>query len=88
MTWVLPNALHNHDLATTAWYTPTSSSSYPTSRPELLEDEDRDGIMDTVAYITTLVDDLVAQGVPEKKIVVGGFSQGHAMALLVGLISK
>ena len=88
MSWILPNALHNHDLAATAWYMPTSLSPYPPSRPELVEDEDEEGIMATVAYITTLVDDLVAQGVPEKRIVLGGFSQGHAMALLTGLISK
>ncbi|EDU45819.1 hypothetical protein PtrM4_069270 [Pyrenophora tritici-repentis] len=88
ITWVLPNALHNHELAATAWYMPTSLSPYPPSRPELVEDEDKDGIMGTVAYITTLVDNLVAQGVPEKRVVVGGFSQGHAMALLTGLISK
>lgn len=88
MTWVLPNALEIHDLATTAWYMPTGLSPYPPSRPELEEDEDEEGIMTTVAYITTLIDDLVAQGIPEKRIVVGGFSQGHAMALMTGLVSK
>lgn len=44
--------------------------------------------MASVAYITTLIDDLAAQGIPEDRIVVGGFSQGHAMALLTGLTSK
>lgn len=44
--------------------------------------------MASIDYITSLVDDLVAQGVPEKRIIVGGFSQGHAMALLTGLVSK
>jgi lysophospholipase-1 len=88
MSWILPNALDNHDLATTAWYLPTRLSPYPPSRPELEDDEDEEGMMATVTYITTLVDDLVAQGVPENRIVVGGFSQGHAMALLTGLVSK
>lgn len=88
MTWVLPNAPEIHDLATTAWYMPTGLSPYPPSRPELEEDEDEEGITTTVAYITTLIDDLVAQGIPEKRIVVGGFSQGHAMALMTGLVSK
>jgi lysophospholipase-1 len=88
MSWILPNALDNHDLATTAWYLPTRLSPYPPSRPELEDDEDEEGMMATVAYVTTLIDDLVGQGVPEHRIVVGGFSQGHAMALLTGLVSK
>jgi len=87
MSWVLPNALHNHDLASTAWYLPTRLSPFPPSRPELEDDEDQEGMIASVAYITTLIDDLVAQGVPEHRIVVGGFSQGHAMALLTGLTS-
>ncbi|KAF2130004.1 alpha/beta-hydrolase [Dothidotthia symphoricarpi CBS 119687] len=88
MTWVLPNALENHDLATTAWFMPTRLSPYPPSRPELEDDEDEEGMMATVAYLTTLIDDLVKQGIPEKRIVLGGFSQGHAMALLTGLVSR
>jgi lysophospholipase-1 len=88
MTWVLPNALENHDLATTAWYMPTRLSPYPPSRPELEDDEDEKGMLATVAYLTTLIDDLVKQGIPEERIVLGGFSQGHAMSLLTGLVSK
>jgi lysophospholipase-1 len=88
MTWVLPNALENNDLATTAWYLPTSLSPYPPSRPELEDDEDEEGMMATVAYLTTLIDDLVKQGIPSNRIVLGGFSQGHAMSLLTGLVSK
>lgn len=44
--------------------------------------------MASVDYITSLIDDLVVQGMSERRIVVGGFSQGHAMALLTGLVSK
>jgi lysophospholipase-1 len=88
MTWILPNALDNRDLATTAWYMPTRLSPYPPSRPELEDDEDEEGMLATVTYITTLIDDLVQQGIPENRIVLGGFSQGHAMALLTGLVSK
>lgn len=88
MTWVFPNALENHDLAMPAWYTPSQLSPYPPSRPELEDDEDEQGIMATVAYLTTLIDDLVQQGIPQKRIVLGGFSQGHAMSLLTGLVSK
>jgi predicted esterase len=45
-------------------------------------------MMATVAYLTSLMDDLVKQGIPEQRIVLGGFSQGHAMSLLTGLVSQ
>ncbi|KAJ4345001.1 hypothetical protein N0V95_006038 [Ascochyta clinopodiicola] len=88
MSWTIPNAIEEHELATTAWFTPTRLSPYPPSRPELEDDEDEDGMLRSVKYITGLVDELVAQGVPEKRIVLAGFSQGHVMALLTGLASK
>lgn len=88
MKWVLPNALENNDVATTAWYLPTRLWPYPPSRPELEDDEDEDGMLASVKYLTTLIDDLVQQGIPEKRIVLGGFSQGHAMSLLTGLVSE
>jgi lysophospholipase-1 len=88
MSWILPKALENHDLATTAWYLPTRLSPYPPSQPELEDDESEKGMQATVAYSTTLIDDLVTQGMSENRIVLGGFSQGHAMVLLTDLISK
>lgn len=88
MTWVFPNALENRDLATNAWYLPTRLSPYPPSRPELEDDEDEEGMLATVRYLTTLIDDLVTQGVPKERIVLGGFSQGHAMGVLTGLVSR
>lgn len=88
VSWTIPNAIEDHDLATTAWFMPTSLSPYPLSRPELEDDEDEDGMLRSVEYITGLVDELVAQGVPEKRIVLAGFSQGHVMTLLTGLTSK
>jgi len=42
----------------------------------------------SVAYVESLIDDLVAKGVPVNRIVVGGFSQGHAITLLTGLTSS
>jgi lysophospholipase-1 len=45
-------------------------------------------MMQSVKYVVSLIDDLVAKGVPEKRIVLAGFSQGHAMTLLTGLTSK
>jgi predicted esterase len=70
-----------------AWYTPTSLSPYPSSRPELDDPEDEDGMLHSRKYIEGLIDDLVAKGVPPSRIVLGGFSQGHAISLVTGLTS-
>lgn len=88
MSWTIPNALEERDVGTTAWYMPTRLSPYPPSRPELEDDEDEDGMLRSAKYITGLIDELVEQGIPEKRIVLAGFSQGHVMALLTGLTSK
>lgn len=88
MKWILPNAKENQDLAMTAWYMPTRLSPYPPSRSELEDDEDEEGMLETVAYLTTLIDQLVERGIPANRIVIGGFSQGHAMSILTGLVSK
>lgn len=73
---------------TTAWYTPTQLSRFPPQRPELEDEEDEEGMRKTVDYVTSLIDEQTAKGVPPERIVLGGFSQGHAMTLLVGLTSK
>jgi lysophospholipase-2 len=72
----------------TAWYTPSSLSPYPPNRPELEDDEDEDGLLRARTYVEGLIDDLVAHGLPPNRIVLGGFSQGHAVALLTGLTSS
>ncbi|KAJ8105483.1 hypothetical protein OPT61_g10149 [Boeremia exigua] len=88
MSWTIPNAIENRDVGTTAWYMPTRLSPYPPSRPELEDDEDEEGMLQSARYITGLIDELVAQGVPQRRIVLAGFSQGHVMSLLTGLTSK
>ncbi|ORY12710.1 acyl-protein thioesterase 1 [Clohesyomyces aquaticus] len=88
LSWILPNALENRAAMNTAWYMPTALPPYPPSRPELEDDEDEEGMKTSMAYIVSLIDNLVAKGVPEKRIVLGGFSQGCAMTLLAGLTSK
>ena len=39
-------------------------------------------------YIVGLIDDLVAKGVAEKRMMLGRFSQGNAMSLPTGLVSN
>ncbi|KAF2661578.1 acyl-protein thioesterase 1 [Lophiostoma macrostomum CBS 122681] len=87
LTWVLPNALFDQEAMQTAWHAPSPLSPFPSSRPDLDEEEDETGLKASVEYIVSLIDDVVAQGVPPNRIVMGGFSQGHALALLTGLIS-
>lgn len=52
------------------------------------EEDDEEGMMASVEYICGLVDKEVEAGVPVERIVVGGFSQGCAMSLLVGLMNR
>lgn len=42
----------------------------------------------SIAYFVSIIDRLVAEGVPAHRIVIGGFSQGCAMSLLLGLTTK
>ncbi len=53
------------------------------------EEDEEEGLKQSVEYICTLIDkELKAGKVPLERIVVGGFSQGCAIALLVGLMSR
>lgn len=48
-------------------------------------DEDEEGILRAVGRVDRIVENQVRLGVPEHRIVVGGFSQGGALALTYGL---
>lgn len=87
LNWIIPNARENRDAMQTAWYRPTQLTPKSPSRPELAEDEDEDGLLESVKYIESLIDACVRKGVPPQRIVVGGFSQGCAVSLLGDLIS-
>lgn len=83
MHWVFPNAKENRDARATAWYHPTKLSD----RPEHQDPEDEEGMLESVAYVESLIDACVSKGIPPQRIVLGGFSQGCAMALLTDLTS-
>lgn len=72
----------------TAWYLPSPLTPFPSSRPELDDAEDEDGMLQSRKYVEGLIDDLVGKGIPENRIVLGGFSQGHAITLVTGLTSS
>ena len=53
------------------------------------DEDDEEGMMKSVDYICGLIAKEVEEGkVPLTRIVVGGFSQGCAISLLVGLLSR
>ena len=53
------------------------------------DEDDEEGMMKSVDYICGLIAKEVEEGkVPLDRIVVGGFSQGCAVSLLVGLLSR
>lgn len=50
--------------------------------------QDKDGILQSVKEILELVAEEEKRGIPRDKIVIGGFSQGGAIALSTGLLFK
>jgi predicted esterase len=81
----------------TAWYTPTAFSPIPVGRSSKPEDEGEEDefneegeneILESVEYVCALIDEEVKNGVPVERIVVGGFSQGCAVSLALGLASR
>lgn len=97
-TWLLPNAPLNTEAGTTAWYRPHDLPSplkprAPTQAAEEVDDTDKEedeaGILESVAYLDSLVDDQVnKRRVDPKRILVGGFSQGCAVAMTFGLVGR
>jgi phospholipase/carboxylesterase len=69
----------NGGLVMPAWY---DIKSFRFDDPER---EDEGQIRDTTRRITELIEREVERGIPASRIVLGGFSQGAAMALHVGL---
>lgn len=60
-----------------AWY------DFPGNRIDDREDES--GIRESARRISRLIDEIEARGTPRSRIVLGGFSQGAAIALFTGL---
>ncbi|KAJ8120241.1 hypothetical protein ONZ43_g3001 [Nemania bipapillata] len=50
--------------------------------------QDEPGLFQTREYVNSLLQAEIDAGIPANRIVVGGFSQGGAMALLSGLTAK
>jgi len=85
----------------TAWYTPSSFSPIPVgqsgsssvsqeedSESEEPADDSEDEILASVEYVCGLIDKEVERGVKLERIVLGGFSQGCAISLVLALSSR
>ena len=78
--WVLPTAptrpiTLNSGMPMPGWYDISSLDS-------IAGREDREGLAETTRYLSSLIDAEEAAGVPRSRIVVAGFSQGAASALM------
>lgn len=73
---VRPITLNNH-MPMPAWYDVTGFT--------LADREDREGILASEQAIDTIIAAQIAQGFQPQQIYLAGFSQGGAMALLIGL---
>jgi lysophospholipase-2 len=50
--------------------------------------DDEKGMLQSVKSVDALIQAEVDSGIPENRIIVGGFSQGGAISLLTGLTGK
>ena len=80
--WVLPRApvrpvTINNGYPMRAWYDILAA--------DLVRREDESGLRDSVALVHGLLDREIARGVPARRIVLAGFSQGCAITLAAGL---
>ncbi|KAI7839106.1 hypothetical protein COHA_007111 [Chlorella ohadii] len=78
--WVLPNAPVRRisrfgGQASTAWFDIMPAAGAHTQ-------QDAEGMKDTLSYVEHLLEQQAAAGVPPSQVIIGGFSQGGAMALL------
>lgn len=85
LKFIFPNAptrpvTINHQAPMRAWYDIYSLTH--------LNQEDKKGVHDSAALISTLIQQEIDRGVPANRIILAGFSQGGAMALYTGMREK
>ena len=93
LKWIFPNAPYDQESMANAWYSPRSFSPIPVPKRVAEEEDDdceddKEGIMKSVEYVSGLVEEEAKAGTPLDRIIVGGFSQGCAISLLLGLFSR
>ncbi|CAE6454649.1 unnamed protein product [Rhizoctonia solani] len=84
--WVLPHAPVRPITINGGYKMPGWFDLYSLGKTE--DKEDEEGILKSSALIKELVDAENAAGIPNERIVIGGFSQGAALSLVHGLTSE
>ena len=86
--WILPHAPTipvslNHGMAMPSWFDIRHLDKLDNS-----ENDDEQGMLETLKSVDELIQAEVASGIPENRIVLGGFSQGGAISVLNMLTTK
>ncbi|POR32667.1 Uncharacterized protein TPAR_07089 [Tolypocladium paradoxum] len=88
--FVLPNApvipiTMNHGFQMPGWFDIKSLAPAANALEPKAQDEDAAGMLQSRAYLHSLIQDEISAGIPADRIVLGGFSQGGAMSIFAGL---
>ncbi|KAI1824954.1 Phospholipase/carboxylesterase/thioesterase [Xylaria intraflava] len=88
--WVLPHApsmpiVAANGMSIPAWF---DIAALDGGIDGLRANQDEQGMLRTREYVNELIQTEIDAGIPANRIVLGGFSQGGAMALLSGLTAK
>ncbi|KAF2969716.1 hypothetical protein GQX73_g3831 [Xylaria multiplex] len=88
--WVLPHAPRvpitaAGGMPTSGWFDIAALNG---GIDDIRSRQDEKGLLETRDYVRSLIQTEIDAGIPANRIVVGGFSQGGAMALLTGLTAK
>lgn len=86
--WILPHAPTipvslNHGMAMPSWFDIRHLDKLDNS-----ENDDEQGMLETLKSVDELIQAEVDSGIPENRIVLGGFSQGGAISVLNMLTTK
>ncbi|KAI1977034.1 hypothetical protein LOZ55_003821 [Ophidiomyces ophidiicola] len=92
VSFIFPNAPSipitvNFGMSMPGWYD-IATLSVTASQEEFLRQQDEPGILKSRDYFNSLIQAELDKGIKPGRIVLGGFSQGGAMALITGLTSK
>ncbi|KAF7595009.1 hypothetical protein BBP40_007610 [Aspergillus hancockii] len=92
VTFIFPNApaipiTVNFGMSMPGWYD-ISKLGRDLDFEEALRTQDEPGILRSRDYFNTLIKEQIDEGIKPSRIVLGGFSQGGAMALYTGVTNK
>ncbi|KZO98180.1 Phospholipase/carboxylesterase [Calocera viscosa TUFC12733] len=87
--WILPNARMqpvaiNYGMPSPSWF-----DIYALGDRSMPQREDEKGALESVAEIDAMIDaEITKNNIPSERIIVGGFSQGGALTMLIGATTQ